>query len=47
VAFGRIATLFGATQITDQTWDELEAILIQADLGIETTQAIITALQKK
>jgi len=47
VAFGRIATLFGATQITVQTWDELEAILIQADLGIETTQGIVTALQKK
>jgi fused signal recognition particle receptor len=47
VAFGRIATLFGATQITSQTWDELEAILIQADLGIETTQVIVTSLQKK
>jgi fused signal recognition particle receptor len=47
VAFGRIATLFGATQITGETWDELEAILIQADLGIETTQVIVTSLQKK
>ncbi len=47
VAFGRIATLFGATQITGETWDELEAILIQADLGIETTLAIIASLQKK
>jgi fused signal recognition particle receptor len=47
VAFGRIATLFGATQITGQTWDELEAILIQADLGIETTQAIVASLQKQ
>jgi fused signal recognition particle receptor len=47
VAFGRIATIFGATQITSQTWDELEAILIQADLGIETTQAIVNSLKKK
>jgi fused signal recognition particle receptor len=47
VAFGRIATLFGASQITSETWDELEAILIQADLGIETTQVIVTSLQKK
>lgn len=44
VAFGRLATLFGATEITWDTWDELEAILIQADLGIETTQEIIAAL---
>jgi fused signal recognition particle receptor len=47
VAFGRIATIFGATQITSQTWDELEAILIQADLGIETTQAVVNSLKKK
>ncbi len=44
VAFGRLATLFGATEITWDTWDELEAILVQADLGIETTQAIIASL---
>ncbi len=47
VAFGRIATLFGATDISDSTWDELEAILIQADLGIETTQEVIAALQNQ
>jgi fused signal recognition particle receptor len=44
VTFGRIATLFGATEITDETWEELEAILIQADIGINTTQAIIDSL---
>lgn len=47
VAFGRIATLFGATDITAQTWDELEAILIQADLGMETTEAVIQAMRKR
>lgn len=47
VAFGRIATLFGATEISDETWDELEAILVQADMGIETTQSVIEALQRK
>jgi fused signal recognition particle receptor len=46
VAFGRIASIFGATQITDGTWDELEAILIQADLGIETTESVINALKQ-
>jgi fused signal recognition particle receptor len=45
-AFGRIATVFGATEITEDTWDELEAILVQADLGIDTTQAVIQSLQK-
>lgn len=44
--FGRIATLFGATEITQETWDELEALLIQADLGIETTGEILDSLQR-
>jgi len=46
-AFGRIVTLFGGSDISKDTWEELEAILVQADLGIETTEAIIKALQKK
>jgi fused signal recognition particle receptor len=45
-AFGRIATVFGATEITDETWDELEAILMQADLGVETTESVINNLRK-
>ena len=44
--FGRIATLFGATEITDETWDELEALLLQADLGIETTTDIVDSLRR-
>jgi fused signal recognition particle receptor len=46
-AFGRLATVFGATDIDEFTWDELEALLVQADIGIETTQDIIQALQKR
>lgn len=42
--FGRIATVLGATEIDDDTWDDLEAILVQADLGIETTESIIQSL---
>ena len=45
-AFGQLATLFGATDITQETWDELEALLIQADLGIELTGEIIEELQR-
>ncbi len=44
--FGRLATLFGATEITQDTWDELEALLIQADLGIETTSEIVESMQR-
>ncbi len=45
VAMGRLAALFGATEITPETWDELEAILLQADFGIETTESVINALK--
>ncbi|MCX7976481.1 MAG: signal recognition particle-docking protein FtsY [Bellilinea sp.] len=46
-AFGKLATVFGATEIDEYTWEELEALLLQADLGIQTTQEILTTLQKK
>jgi fused signal recognition particle receptor len=45
-AFGRLAGLLGATEIKQDTWDELEALLIQADLGIETTADVISNLQR-
>ena len=44
--FGRLAALFGATEITSDTWDELEALLVQADLGIETAADILDSLQR-
>ena len=44
-AFGQLAQLFGATQITHETWEDLEALLIQADLGIETTAEILESLR--
>lgn len=45
-AFGRVASLLGATEINENTWDELETILIQADLGIETTTLVIDSLKR-
>ena len=45
-AFGRLANLLGATEINQETWDELEALLIQADLGIETATDVIDLLQR-
>ncbi|MBL8050062.1 MAG: signal recognition particle-docking protein FtsY [Anaerolineales bacterium] len=45
-AFGQIASILGASDITDETWDDLEAILIQADLGIETTTSILDSLKR-
>lgn len=45
-AFGRIASLVGATEISQDTWEELEMNLIQADLGIEAACEIIAAIQE-
>jgi fused signal recognition particle receptor len=44
-AFGQIAQLFGATQITSETWEDLETLLIQADIGIETTSEILEEIR--
>jgi fused signal recognition particle receptor len=44
--FGRLAALFGATEITQDTWDELEALLIQADLGLETANDVLDSIQR-
>jgi len=46
-AFGRLATVFGATEIDANTWEELETLLIQADLGTGTTDEIVSALKKR
>lgn len=43
--FGRIASLFGAADITEETWDELESLLVQTDMGIETTESVVAALR--
>ncbi len=44
--FGRIANMLGASEIDADTWDELEALFIQADMGLETTEEIIEALKR-
>ncbi len=45
-AFGQIASVLGASEITTETWDDLEALLLQADLGIETTASVLDSLKK-
>jgi fused signal recognition particle receptor len=45
-AFGRLARVLGATEITGETWDELEAILIQADLGVDIAIDVIENIKQ-
>jgi len=39
--------MLGATEITEETWEDLEALLIQADLGLETTEEILAYLRQR
>jgi fused signal recognition particle receptor len=43
--FGRVVTLLGQSEITPALWDELEALLVQADVGIETTLELLERLR--
>ena len=43
--FGRIADLFRDDDLSDETWDELEMLLIQADVGVQTTTTLIAKLR--
>lgn len=44
--FGRISQMLGGTAIDEDTWDDIEAMLIQADLGLETTETVIGYLKE-
>ena len=43
--FGQIGDLFQSNELTDETWDDLESLLIQADVGGNTSQALIERLK--
>ena len=45
--FGQINTLFGGSEITDELWEDLEALLIQADVGVETTTDLLDAVKER
>jgi len=43
--FGRLAVMFQRTEITEDLWDELEELLISADVGVDTTFALMERLR--
>lgn len=45
--FGKIATFFGASEITPDTWNELVDLFIQSDLGAQTSLEIIDRLKTR
>ena len=45
--FGKIAGLFRAGGLTQDTWEDLEALLIRADVGVKVTLALVEALRER
>ncbi|MDJ0755715.1 MAG: signal recognition particle-docking protein FtsY [Ardenticatenaceae bacterium] len=45
--FGQIVNALGAGEIDEETWEDLEALLIQADMGVETTLFVVERLQNR
>lgn len=45
-AFGRISNILGATEITPDVWDELEALLLQSDVGVKAAGRILDQLKQ-
>lgn len=45
--FGRIASLFRQDTVTDETWEELETLLLQADVGVKTTVQLVESLRTR
>jgi len=47
VAFGRIANFLGTSELDENTWEELESLLVQSDMGMEVTFSVIEAMREK
>ena len=45
--FSQIGGLFQTNELSDETWDDLEALLIQADVGGETSAKLVERMRKR
>jgi len=46
--FGRIANMFSAgPSLTEDSWEEMESLLVQADVGVETTETLLNRLRDR
>jgi fused signal recognition particle receptor len=45
--FGRIARLFDRARIDNEVWEELEELLIAADVGVRTTQNLLETVKRR
>jgi fused signal recognition particle receptor len=45
--FGQISGLLAGGEITEDTWEDLEALLVQADVGVSTTVTLVDRLREQ
>ena len=45
--FGKISGLFNRSKIEDSVWDDLEELLISADVGVDTTEKLMARVKKR
>jgi fused signal recognition particle receptor len=45
--FQQVVSLFEVDEITEDIWEDLETLLIQADLGVDTTVALVERLRER
>ncbi len=43
--FGKVVTLLGGSELDDESWEEIEALLIQGDLGVRTALEVVEELR--
>ena len=39
--------MFGGGEITDETWEDVEALLLQADMGVPTTLELVEKMKER
>jgi fused signal recognition particle receptor len=44
--FGQITGLLAGGEITEETWEDLEALLVQADVGVSTTMILVDSMRE-
>jgi fused signal recognition particle receptor len=45
--FGKIANIFNRGSFGDEVWEELEELLVSADVGVETTSKLLTKVKQR
>ena len=45
--FGKIANIFNRDAFGDEVWEELEELLVSADVGVETTSKLLSKVKQR